>query len=529
VALSPGVGPVIERLAGRRVLVIGDAMLDTYLRGTTERLCQEAPVPIVAVAERIDAPGGAANTAVNAKALGADVTLLAAVGDDAEGRTLRDALEDAGVGTDAVLLERGRRTLAKQRVLAGVQMLVRFDQGSTGPLVPVTEREIARRIDVLAAASDAILISDYGYGVLGPRVLEALAALQRRAPRVVVVDAKNLAAYRPVAPTAVKPNFREAARLLGALAGGDGERADRMAGRGGALLDLTGAQLVAVTLDADGALFFERGREPYRTYARPVDHGRAAGAGDTFSAALGLALAAGADLPAAAEMASAAAAVVVAKEGTATCSLAELRAYLAGGDKYAPGAATLAPTLEDYRRRGRRIVLTSGCFDLLHRGHIAYLNAAKSLGDVLILGLNSDASVRRLKGPERPINTLDDRAQVLAGLSCVDHIVAFDEDTPVDLVAAVRPQIFVKGGDYSADQLPEAAAVEAHGGVLRILPFVQDRSTTSIIERIRAAAGASGSVRASGGIGAGDSAGTSGGLGVGPAAAATVEPPRHTV
>jgi D-beta-D-heptose 7-phosphate kinase/D-beta-D-heptose 1-phosphate adenosyltransferase len=486
VALSAGIGPLLSRLAGLEALVIGDAMLDTYHCGTADRLCQEAPVPVVAVTERIDAPGGAANTAVNAHALGASVTLLAAIGDDGEGRALRRVLDGAGVSSAALLTLPGRRTLAKQRVLAGPQMIVRFDQGSTGRLEPAGEAEIARRLGALAARSDAIIVSDYGYGVLGQRVLEALAAAQRRSPRVVVIDSRTPGAFRAVAPTAVKPNFREASRLLGELVAGGEPRSRRIAQHGRALLQITGAQIVAVTLDTEGALFFERDREPYRTYARPADPTRAAGAGDTFGAALALALAAGADTPAAAEIASAAAAVVVSKHGTATCSLPELAASFAGGDKYAADPAALAEALARYRSADLRIVLTSGCFDILHRGHITCLNTAKALGDVLVVGLNTDASVRRRKGPERPINPLEDRAHVLASLSCVDHVVAFDEDTPERLVTAVRPHVFVKGGDYTAEALPEARAVEACGGTVRILPFVADRSTTSIIERARA-------------------------------------------
>jgi D-beta-D-heptose 7-phosphate kinase/D-beta-D-heptose 1-phosphate adenosyltransferase len=487
VALSSSVGAVLDRLPGLRVLVVGDAMLDTYLRGTSERLCPEAPVPVVSIEGRADVPGGAANTAVNARALGAEVTLLAATGEDPEGHTLRRAVDGAGVDGAALLAVPGRRTLAKQRVLAGRQMLVRFDQGTTARLAGDAEGEIARRLLAHGRTSDAILVSDYGYGVVGPRVIEALVALQRRSPRVVVVDSKALTAFRPVAPTAVKPNFKEAARLLGGDVSPCRERSELIARQGRALLSMTGAQIVAVTLDAEGALFFEKDREPYRTYARPVDPSRASGAGDTFAAALAAALAAGADLAAAAEIASAAAAVVVAKEGTASCSAAELRAYLAGGDKCAAGVASLCAALEPLRRGGRRIVMTSGCFDLLHRGHITYLSAAKALGDVLVVGLNSDASVRRHKGPERPINPLEDRAQVLASLSSVDHIVPFDEDTPEALVRAVRPHVFVKGGDYTREALPEARVVESYGGAVHILPFVQDRSTTSIIERIRAA------------------------------------------
>jgi D-beta-D-heptose 7-phosphate kinase/D-beta-D-heptose 1-phosphate adenosyltransferase len=488
VAVTPAAGSVLGRLSGLRALIVGDAMLDTYLCGESHRLCQEAPVPIVTVTDRTDVPGGAANTAANARALGAEASLLAVLGEDGEGRTLRRVIENAGVETRSLLVEPGRRTLAKQRVLAGAQMLLRFDQGCTGRLAAPAEAEIARRMSLLAPRSDAIIVSDYGYGVLAPPVIEALVQAQRASPRALVVDARSPAAYRKAQPTAVKPNFHEACRLLGDSA--SGERVAAIARRGHELLDLTGARIVAVTLDAEGALFFERDREPYRTYARPAPHNRAAGAGDTFAVALALALAAGAGTQVAAEIA-AAAAVAVAKEGTATCSLAELRAYLEGGEKLSPSAEALSLVIEAHRRAGKRVVLTSGCFDLLHRGHVACLHAAKALGDVLIVGLNSDAGVRRLKGPTRPINPLADRARVLAALSCVDHIVAFDEDTPEQLVGVVRPHVFVKGGDYREDDLPEARAVRAYGGEIRILPYVEDRSTTSIIRRIAAASTAS--------------------------------------
>jgi D-beta-D-heptose 7-phosphate kinase/D-beta-D-heptose 1-phosphate adenosyltransferase len=488
VAVSPA-GALVDRFADLSVLVVGEAMLDVYLHGRSQRLCREAPVPIVAVEGRRDAPGGAANAAVNARHLGAAVTLLSVVGADDEGRRLRAALEARGVRTGHVLVDPGRRTLTKQRVLAGPHLLVRFDGGSTEPVPTRRQRELASRLRQLFAEHQAVVVSDYGYGVCTARVIGALAAAQARAPRVVVADSKTLLAYRDVGLTAVKPNFDEALALAGAgrAAAAGPLRLDLVAREGGRLLDLTGAQIVAVTLDADGALFFERGRPPYRTYAEPADHGRAVGAGDTFASALALALAAGGDVPAAAELASAAAAVVVGKPGTATCSAAELRARLALGDKFCPDAATLLARLAAYREQGRRVVFTNGCFDILHRGHVTYLNAAKALGDVLVVALNTDAGVRRLKGPGRPINPLEDRVQVLAALSSVDHIAAFDDDTPVPLLHQVRPDVFVKGGDCSRDRLPEAAVVEALGGQVVILPWVEDRSTTGVIDRIRRA------------------------------------------
>jgi len=488
VAVTGALGPLLDAFPRLRVLVIGEAMLDAYLHGTSGRLCREAPVPIVAVEARVDVPGGAANAAVNARALGAHVSLLSVIGDDAEGAALRAALVARDVDVAPVLVDPARRTLAKHRVFAGSQMLVRFDSGSTGRVDRDHESRLVERLAELVAGHDAVIVSDYGYGILTPRVIAALGALQAAAPHVIVADSKTLGAYRGVGVTAVKPNYDETVRLLGGRATARGAaRADAMARHGERLLDITGAQIAAVTLDTEGALFFERGRAPYRTYARPADHTRAAGAGDTFASALALALAAGGDLAASAEIASAAAAIVVAKEGTATCSLGELRGYVAGDDKVAPDLPTLLERLDMARRAGKRVVLTNGCFDILHRGHIGYLNAAKALGDVLVVGVNTDATVRRLKGSTRPINALDDRTAVLAGLSAVDHIVAFEEPTAVELCAAVRPHVFVKGGDYTRDRLPEAAVVEAHGGEVRLLPYLRDQSTTSIIERVRRA------------------------------------------
>jgi D-beta-D-heptose 7-phosphate kinase/D-beta-D-heptose 1-phosphate adenosyltransferase len=484
---------LIDSFGGFCVLVVGDAMLDSYLEGAAATICREAPVPIVTLGSRVDAPGGAANTAANISSLGGRATLLSVVGTDAEGERLRGILDERGVATEHVLSRSARRSLAKHRVIAASQMIVRFDQGSTGPIDPATEQALIERLAALFPRCDAVVVSDYGYGVLTPRVIAALAALQSQAPRVIVVDSKQLPAYRTVGITAVKPNYAEAIKLLGAQpTDSQGQRAESIAAHAGRLLDITGAQIAAITLDTDGAIVIERGSSPYRTYARPTRDSYAAGAGDTFLSALALAFAAGADTPAAAEIASAAAAIVVGKDRTATCAAEELRAYVSAEGKYVTDLARLVARAEIYRQQGRRIVFTNGCFDILHRGHIAYLSRAKALGDILIVGVNSDAGVRRLKGPERPINTLDDRAQVLAALSCVDHLIACDDETPIQLIRVLRPDVFVKGGDYSRGSLPEASVVEQLGGIVQILPYLPDRSTTSLIERIRAIAGRAG-------------------------------------
>ncbi|HEY2157899.1 MAG TPA: PfkB family carbohydrate kinase, partial [Isosphaeraceae bacterium] len=462
--MSHALSRIIDGFRGLNVLVVGEAMLDTYLEGMTDRLCREAPVPIVAVEGRRDSAGGAANAAANAAALGAKVRFLSVVGDDSEGRLIRQALARHKVNTDDVLTDPARMTLSKARVSASGQLLVRFDRGSTGAVADGVERELLGRLRSLFRECDVAIVSDYGYGILTPAVIEALAGLQGRIPRVVVADSKDLAAYRGVGLTAVKPNYEEAVRLVAGRCGDrEGSRADRIIGWGECFLDVTGAKMAAVTLDAEGAVLLERGRPPYRTYANPAHHSRTAGAGDTFLATLGLALAAGAETTAAADLASAAAAVVVSYDGTAACAARDLRDRLDLEGKPASGLDELLRRVEAHRRDGRRIVFTNGCFDILHRGHTSYLSRAKALGDVLVVGVNSDASIRRLKGPGRPINTEEDRVGVLAALSCVDHLVVFEEDTPCNLVRALRPDVFVKGGDYTLDRLPEAAIVGSYG------------------------------------------------------------------
>jgi D-beta-D-heptose 7-phosphate kinase/D-beta-D-heptose 1-phosphate adenosyltransferase len=486
---------VIADIAGRvrdfrsvQALVVGEAMLDSYVRGDASRLSREAPVPIVAVTGRTDAPGGAANTAVNLATLGAISTLVSIVGADDEAGRLRSALERSGVEIAGVITDPGRTTLAKERIVAADQMVVRVDKGSTDALDAEAED---RLIDALGDAherADVVIVSDYDYGVMTPRVLATLRDLQDRSPKPLVVDARDLRRYRRLEPTAVKPNYVEAIGLLGEPdQRGTKLRVAQMAANGERLLDVTGASIVAVTIDAEGVLVFERDAPPYRTYCRPRTDAQAAGGGDTFVATIALALASGAATPEASELASMAAAIVVGQPGTTTCSADDLIGALSVGGKRVDGIDELKRRADAYRAQGRRIVFTNGCFDILHRGHVTYLDRAKGLGDVLIVAVNGDASVSRLKGPGRPINSLDDRLLVLEALSCVDNVVAFDTDTPEPLIEAVRPDVFAKGGDYSRESLPEASLVERLGGSVQILPLVDDRSTTGIIHRARTA------------------------------------------
>jgi D-beta-D-heptose 7-phosphate kinase/D-beta-D-heptose 1-phosphate adenosyltransferase len=477
---------LVDSFSSLHVLVVGDAMLDVYMRGHASRLCQEAAVPVVEFDERTESPGGAANTALNLRALGAKVSLLSVVGRDREGRRLCNSLSRQGVDTRHVLMHPQRRTLTKQRIVAGSQLVVRLDQGDTEALPEADQYSIANRLRALWPRCDAVVLSDYDYGAIGPAMIDALAELTARHSTIVVGDSKCLRRFTGIHFSAVKPNYSQAVQLLGALPLEGAARVEQMQRLGPDIFKALQTDLIALTLDQDGAIVFQRGRSPLRTFTEPNPHTQAAGAGDTSVAGLALALASGADSAAAAEIAAAAAAVVVAKDGTACCTAHELKARLAGHKHDDFGLEALLPRLVERRSRGQRIVLTNGCFDIIHRGHITYLNQARALGDLLVVGVNSDESIRRLKGPERPINTLEDRIQVLAALNCVDHVVPFEEDTPHRLVKAIRPHIFVKGGDYTRDRLPEAALVEELGGRVEILPLVRDRSTTRIISRIRA-------------------------------------------
>jgi D-beta-D-heptose 7-phosphate kinase/D-beta-D-heptose 1-phosphate adenosyltransferase len=483
--MDEGLLSLIGRFSGQRLVVLGEAMLDTYMEGPTRRLCREAPVPVVDIEQRRDVPGGAANTAVNAAALGADVVFLSATGSDMEGSILRASIEGQGVATDRVLELEGRRTLAKHRILAGGQMVVRYDQGSTDALDARSEGLLTRALESAWHDARAILVSDYDYGLVSEGLIEALARLQARDPRVFVVDARRPQRFRAANPTIVKPNFEEAALLLG-LDSAPARRAEFIEQHREQLLESTGAMAMTVTLDREGAIVIDRTDATYRTAARSARHAAVAGAGDTFASVLALALAADGPLRAAADVATAAATVVVGKEGTAVCSQEELAAFLSSNGKALPSAAELEVLGERARREGRRVVFTNGCFDILHSGHIGYLAEARALGDLLVVGVNSDASVRRLKGPERPINSLGDRLRVLGALDCIEHLVAFEEDSPEELIRALRPDVFVKGGDYTEETLPEAPLVRSLGGEVTIVPSVDDRSTTRIIDRIRA-------------------------------------------
>lgn len=476
---------LVRELAGRRLLVIGDAVLDTYVRCAAHSLAREGPVPVLRAERTVHHCGGAANLAANAAALGAEVEIVTACGADEAGDRLVQLLCDAGVGTEGVLRVPGRATPVKRRHTVRGQLLMRVDTGD-GPLTPPLDQN--RWTGLLAdrtAAADAVVISGYGGGLISPPLVAALAALRPVGPETLVVDARELSSLRALRPTAVTPSREEARQLLPGP--GDGTTEDQGEPRRLAegVLHASGARIAVLTLGADGAMAVERDRPAVRTYSRGLQVRSTVGAGDTFAAALTLALATGADTAPALELASAAAAAVVTRPETAVCTADDLTARL-GGTGRIVAADVLPAWLRAHDRAERRLVFTNGCYDILHAGHVSHLSRAKELGDLLVVGVNADDSVRRLKGPERPLTPLDERMRIIAELSCVDAVVPFDGDSPVDLLEALRPDVYVKGSDYTPETLPEWPLVTRLGGRVHLLDNVEDRSTTRLIHRIRA-------------------------------------------
>ncbi len=463
-----------------RVLVIGDIMLDRYWHGDTGRISPEAPVPVVRIAREEARLGGAANVALNLAAVGAQVNLIGVVGDDEPGQRVQRMLSDAGVHTGLVV-SRSCPTIAKLRVVSRNQQLIRLDfEESFAEQAAADIDELGTRYEQALADWDVVICSDYGKGTLA-RVGELIAAA-RAAGKPVLVDPKGTDWARYRQATLITPNLAE----LSAVTGEPSSDED-LAARAASLRESLALEALLVTRSERGmTLFHGEGDTHLPALAREVFD--VTGAGDTVIALLGAGLGAGLALPDAANLANLGAGVVVGKLGTATVSRAELRRAArtrhADEDTGVLDAGQLQQRVEEARAHGERVVMTNGCFDLLHPGHVRYLEAARELGDWLVVAVNDDASVQRLKGDGRPINTLADRMEVLRGLGAVDWVTSFGEDTPAALIERVLPDVLVKGGDYRPEDIAGADAVLAAGGEVRVLEFVEGHSTSGIVERV---------------------------------------------
>ena len=462
------------------ILVVGDLMIDHYLWGSCERISPEAPVQVVDIQKETTVLGGAGNVVNNLKALGANVSVSSVMGDDENGKELITMLHTIGVNTQNLIIERTRKTSKKSRVIAVSQQILRYDKESKNSISQESMQKILTSLASTIARYDAVILSDYGKGVLTQELSQGIIRLAKKHNVKVLVDpkGKDFAKYRGA--YLLTPNKKEAILATG-IDIKDEESLKR------ALLALKNEcdlDVSLITLSEDGIATYEKEVKIFPTVAKEVFD--VTGAGDTVIASIAFALSVGKSLEETAAFANLAAGVVVGKIGSATVTIDEIEDYEASlhkstSDAHIKSFEEIEKIVQRYKKNGKKIVFTNGCFDILHVGHVKYLQIAKGFGDVLIVGLNSDASVSRLKGPSRPINQAQDRAYLLAALEAVDFVVLFEADTPYELIKMIKPDVLVKGGDYEGkDVVGTEFASE-----LKLVDFVDGKSTTKTIEKIQ--------------------------------------------
>jgi len=459
------------------VVVVGDVMLDRYLFGSTGRISPEAPVPVVHVHETDDRPGGAANVAVNLASLGVSTRLVGVVGKDDAADSLRAILKSRNIHCDFHAVE-DRPTITKTRVQSRGQQLIRLDQENAAAM---PGDEVVKVLKRSIKSANAVVLSDYGKGALAD--VATMIQVCREAGVPVLVDPKGADFEKYRGASVITPNQSEFE-----LAAGHCRSDEELVSRARTMLDDLNLDALLVTRSEKGMLLLEAGMEPVFLSTRAREVYDVTGAGDTVIATLAGAVASGQGFPAAAALANVAAGLVVRKIGVATVTPGEISVSLhqrGQGGRGLVGLSELKLMVAESRGRGERVIMTNGCFDVLHAGHVAYLEEAKNLGDRLIVAVNDDASVRRLKGESRPINELEDRLLVLAGLAAVDWVVPFSNDTPAELIAEVLPDVLVKGGDYKPDDIAGAKDVLNNGGEVRVLAFREGHSSSRIIDKLR--------------------------------------------
>jgi len=463
------------------ILVIGDLMIDHYLWGDTNRISPEAPVQVVDIKKETSVLGGAGNVVNNLKSLGANVTVMSVLGDDEVAIELQSMLENIG-SKHFLVLDENRQTSKKSRIIASNQQVVRYDKESKNDINQECEHALTMKLLEIIHTFDMVLVSDYGKGVISENLMSKIIFVASGANVKVIVDPKGSDYTKYRGAYTLTPNKNEA-QIASDMIINDEKSLEECLKR---LRFQASLEISMITLSEDGIAILNKNNKVIKkpTVAREVYD--VTGAGDTVIAALGFSLANKNELEEALEFANLAAGVVVGKLGSATASLEEIEEYKSSLHKssiesHIKTFEQIEQTVKRLKQKGSKIVFTNGCFDILHKGHVSYLDVAKSFGDVLILGLNSDESVKRLKGQNRPINTQDDRGYILAALESVDYVVNFSQDTPYELIKLIQPDILVKGADYEGQDVVGSDIAKE----LKLVNFIDGKSTTKTIDTIR--------------------------------------------
>jgi D-beta-D-heptose 7-phosphate kinase/D-beta-D-heptose 1-phosphate adenosyltransferase len=476
-----------------KVLVLGDVLLDAYIFGKVSRISPEAPVPVLHQSKHRHVAGGAANVAANTANFGAATWICGRVGTDKDGETLERICRENGIDTSYLLHSDSVPTITKTRVLAGYQQIVRIDSEEITELPSDDQKRVLKYIDEFLAKPGAkvVIISDYAKGFLPYPLITAAIAACNRAKVPVVTDPKSSDVARYKGSTAIKPNLKDGHELLRTASPGyrfDHFETDVLA-MSKIFLERSGAEHVVLSLAEKGVHIRSlHGGKTHHLPSQALQVADVSGAGDTMVAFLAMGMGAGLSIVDAANVANICSGIACGKPGTATVSAAEFLDAVRNLSYGGTGGRVLSllqavSVVEQQRELNRRIVFTNGCFDILHAGHVMLLQKARSLGDILVVGLNSDKSITRLKGPSRPIQNESDRGAILAALQCVDFVVVFEEDTPLKLIEALKPEILVKGGDYNPDTVVGAREVASWNGRVEIIPLLEGRSTTNIVAK----------------------------------------------
>jgi len=463
-----------------KILVVGDLMIDHYLWGSCERISPEAPVQVVNVDNENSVLGGAGNVINNLSALGAQVDVISVIGGCEISDELKDLLKNINVDAQYLTTQKDRITSKKSRIIAAQQQVVRYDRESTDEISSESQQHILASFEKIVTNYDAVLLSDYGKGVLTKGLTTSLISIANKNNKKVLVDPKGLDYSKYKGAYLLTPNKKEASEATQINIKDDASLSQAIT----QLKTQCDLGVSLITLSEQGVAIYDDNLRTHPTVAREVFD--VTGAGDTVLASLGFSLACNYDIDSAVEFANLAAGVVVGKIGSATATLNEIIEYESSLNKSSSDAHIktldeIAALSTELKTRSKKIIFTNGCFDILHAGHVRYLETAKSYGDVLILGLNSDRSVTALKGEGRPINIQMDRAYILAALEAVDYVVVFDEDTPYDLIKAIKPHVLVKGGDYEGKEVVGQDIADE----LKLVQFVDGKSTTKTIEKIQ--------------------------------------------